>query len=285
MPMTKAPGDADEARRWRDRDEARNRARGDAQHRRLALGHPLGEHPGQCGNGGRELRDDHRHAGAAVGGNCGTRVEAEPAHPQQRGADQRQRQVVRRHRLLAVTDPLAEHQRADQARDTGVDVHDRAAGEIEHALGRPVAGRLPHHVRDRRVDKERPQAHEPQHRRELHAIGEGAGDQRGRDDRERHLERHVDRLGNREPEVRHADLPGVLLEQHAVEEQSVEAADERAAGHERQAVTGDHPEHCDQAGDREALHHRRQHVLLAHHAAVEEREAREWSSATPARWR
>ena len=29
----------------------------------------------------------------------------------------------------------------------------------------------------------------------------------------------------------------------------------------------------DEAGDREALHQRRQHVLLAHHAAVEEREA------------
>ena len=55
MPMTNAPRDADEARRRRDRDQARDGARGDPQHRRLALDHPLGEHPRQRGDGGGEL--------------------------------------------------------------------------------------------------------------------------------------------------------------------------------------------------------------------------------------
>jgi hypothetical protein len=73
--------------------------------------------------------------------------------------------------------------------------------------------------------------------------------------------------------VRHAYLPGFFLEQHAVEEQPVEAADERTARHERQTVAGDYPEHGDETRDREALHQRRQDVLLAHHAAVEQRES------------
>src|SRR5512137_642073 len=43
------------------------------------------------------------------------RVEAEPAHPQQRRADHRERQVVRGHRFPAVADPLAHQERADEA--------------------------------------------------------------------------------------------------------------------------------------------------------------------------
>src|SRR5215471_19167278 len=35
-----------------------------------------------------------------------------------------------------------------------------------------------HPVCDRRIDEDRPQADEPEHGRELHALGEGAGDQR-----------------------------------------------------------------------------------------------------------
>ena len=49
-------------------------------------------------------------------------------------------QVVRRHRLVAEADPLAEHEAADQAGDAGVDVHDRAAGEVEHAVAEQEAG-------------------------------------------------------------------------------------------------------------------------------------------------
>ena len=48
--------------------------------------------------------------------------------------------VVRRHRLLAVADALADQQAADQAGDAGVDVHHRAAGEVERALLEEEAG-------------------------------------------------------------------------------------------------------------------------------------------------
>ena len=42
--------------------------------------------------------------------------------------------------FLAVADALADHQRADEAGDAGVDVHDRAAGEVERAHLEAEAG-------------------------------------------------------------------------------------------------------------------------------------------------
>ena len=64
----------------------------------------------------------------------GADVEAEPADPQQRRADHHDRQVVRRHGRLAVADALAREERPDDAGDAGIDVHDRAAREVERAL-------------------------------------------------------------------------------------------------------------------------------------------------------
>ena len=69
-----------------------------------------------------------------------TGVEAEPAEPQHRGADHAHRQAVRSQRLLAVTYALAEHECADEARDTSVDMHDGAACEVESAHLPDVAG-------------------------------------------------------------------------------------------------------------------------------------------------
>ena len=102
---------------------------------------------------------------------------------------------------------------AHQARDTGVDVHHRAAREVERALLEQEAGvdvaaapasaacrhpdpPRPDHVRDREVGEGEPEDHEQQHRGELHAFGEGADDQAGRDGGERQLEAEVDKLGD-----------------------------------------------------------------------------------------
>ena len=96
--------------------------------------------PGQHRRGGGEQRVDEGQRGDAVGFEGGAGVEAEPAHPQQRGADHGQGQAVRRHRFLAVADALADHVGADQAGDAGVDVHHGAAGEVERALLPQPAG-------------------------------------------------------------------------------------------------------------------------------------------------
>ena len=123
-------------------------------------------------------------------------------------------QVVRRHRFLAVADALADHVSAHQAGDAGVDVHHRAAREVERALlPEPAAlrgfrgerrrildavgaGPEPDHVRDRQVGEREPERGEQQHRRELHALGERADDEADRDRRERRLEHDVQVLGN-----------------------------------------------------------------------------------------
>ena len=66
---------------------------------------------------------------------------------------------MRCHVLGAVAITLAEKQRANEARDTGIDVHHGAAGEIEHASAaeEPAA---PHPMRYGRIDQKQPEDHE-----------------------------------------------------------------------------------------------------------------------------
>ncbi len=98
---------ADEAGCRGDRHQAGHGARGTAQHRRLALADPLAEGPRQHGSGGSQQRVDEGQGGAAVGFQARAGVEAEPAEPQQRGADHGEGQAVRTDRLAAEADALA----------------------------------------------------------------------------------------------------------------------------------------------------------------------------------
>jgi len=284
----------DVAGRRRDRDEPGDRARRGAEHRRLAFVHRLAERPAEHRGRSRGERVHERERRRAIGLERRTRVEPEPADPQQRGTDHRQRQVVRRHRLAAIADPLADQERADEARDRGVDVHDGAAGEVERAP-LPDQARLgvhrvddvlagvgvrahpePHHVGDRRIAEREPQDHEQQHRREFDALGERADDQAAGDPGESRLERaehefgDVDLLAERR---RRREDAGRRIED-AVQEEPVEAAEERIALGEREAVAVQRPQHDDQRERHHHLHQHRQHVLAAHQAAVEERESR-----------
>src|SRR5207247_129128 len=125
-----------------------------------------------------------------VGLERAARVEAEPAEPQQPGAHHRHGQVVWLHRLVAVATPPAEHERAHERGHARRDVHDGAAGEVERAQPLEPAAVAPHPVREGVVHEGRPQHREEQEGRELLALGEGARDQRRRDDREHELEEH-----------------------------------------------------------------------------------------------
>jgi hypothetical protein len=71
----------------------------------------------------------HGERCAAVGFEVRSGVEAEPADPEQRGADHGHGQRVRSHQLLAVAGPLADQQRTDETGDAGVDVHHGAAAK------------------------------------------------------------------------------------------------------------------------------------------------------------
>jgi hypothetical protein len=85
--------------------------------------------------------------------------------------------------------------RRHQARHARVDVHHRAAREVERAVHEQPARGMPHPVRDGAVDQQRPERDEQHEGRELHAIGDRAGDQRGGDDREGHLEHREEAFG------------------------------------------------------------------------------------------
>ena len=81
---------------------------------------------------------------------------------------------------------------------------------------------------------------------------------------------HEHRFGDRA-------LAGVA-DVHALQEEARHAADigvHAAAVGEGERVADHHPQHGDEAGDGEALHDGGEHVLLAHHAAVEQRQARD----------
>ena len=241
------------------------------------MGEPLGEHPAQRSGSGSDLGHQHCHTGSAVGRSSGTGVEAEPAHPQHGRTHQGVTQVVWRHWRGWETFTLAEDQARDQTGHTGVDVHHGTASEVQHA---PVTQQrtrtAPDHVGNRCVDQGEPDAHEDQHRGELHTLGEGADDERRSDDGKGHLEGDEHRL--REQRRRAGDAG----RGHTRQEQLGQAAHKgvevddacfHTRGVERHAVAVDEPQDGDQAGNGEALHHHGKNVLGAHHAAVEQGQA------------
>ena len=125
-------------------------------------------------------------------------------------------------------------------------------------------------MRDRRIDENRPELDEPQHRRELHALGERSRDQGGCDDRERHLETDIDGLGNRRRErigIANAHLDITL------QEDTVEPADKWRAGAKSQAIGHGREQHSHETGNGEACHDRVGNVLPADHSAIEESQA------------
>ena len=160
-------------------------------------------------------------------------------------------------------------------------MHDSAAGEIQHfhprglvAGGEDAVG-SPDPVRDRRIDENRPQADEPEHGRELHPLGKRASNQRRRNDGERHLKADVHAFRNgRGERIGIADASLADVAQDILQEHPIQAPDERRASAKRHAVGKEREQNGDEAGDSKAGHHRVAHVLLAHHAAIEQSETR-----------
>ena len=174
--------------------------------------------------------------------------------------------------LLAVGRAPAEQDGDDEGRHARADVDDGAAGEVERAeLEQPAVDR-PDPVGQRGVDEDRPQDREQDEGAEALALGEGARDERRGDGREHQLEgREQDERDGRRVDRRrlHAD---------AVEHREVEAADQAPAvdvGAEGEGEADDDPHDRDEGQPEEAVHDRREHVLAADEAAVEERQARQ----------
>ena len=153
----------------------------------------------------------HTRAAVPSAARLGAGVEAEPAEPQQTGADHRERHVVRTHRDLAEAEALADDEGEDEPGHAGVDVDDGATGEVDRTtlatpsvtpnrrgqagLGTREEAAAPDHVGDREVGEGHPQAGEDEPGRELDAVGDGAADEGDGDDGEGQLEADERELG------------------------------------------------------------------------------------------
>ena len=129
---------------------------------------------------------------------------------------------------------------AHQARDTGVDVHHGAAGEVQRAHLEEEAFGAPDHARDRQVGEGEPEHHEDQHRRELGAFGEGADRQCSGDGREGRLEHDEHELRNH-----HAlrEGRGVGVGREAGHQEPARVTPPRTRAVEGEAVAVDDPQH------------------------------------------
>ena len=126
-------------------------------------------------------------------------------------------------RVAVGVEPGPDDDGKNQRGQSGGLMHDQSSRVITHAqVAENAAIRqksaTPHPMGDRRIDDQRPYRHEPHHGRELHALGEGAGDQGRGDDGEGQLEHDPEELGQ-------ARGQGVRrLDRDAAEEQGVKAA-------------------------------------------------------------
>ncbi|CAB4853590.1 unannotated protein [freshwater metagenome] len=211
--------------------------------------------------------------GEPVRGERRTGVEPDPTEPQDAGAEDRERQVVRRHRFLPVTAPHTDDQHHGECSGAGIDVDDSAAGEVERTAFEQPAGGAEHPVGDDRVDDDRPHADEDRVGTELQAVSRGPRDQRWGDDGEHHLVRHEQQRRDDQ-----CERPGVAGQRirfgNTLHPRKVEVADEPVLAAERQREADRRPEHADEPHREHVLHEHAEDVLAAHHAAIEERESR-----------
>ena len=211
---------------------------------------------------------------SAASGRAG--VEAGPSEPQDAGADHRQRQAVRRHRPFGIATPDTEDDHHRQRRGTGVDVHHRAAGEVERTHARRATrrrrpcGRSGAYTRTSQTEMKT--AYAENFRRSAVAPVINAGVMianviwNAQNSTNGMVEEREEVVGLRLAEQCGPDVlhPGEL-----------EVADEPSVAGvaERQAEDHGDPEHAEDAHREEVLHEHAEHVLAADHAPVEEGEA------------
>jgi hypothetical protein len=210
------------------------------------------------------------------------RVEAEPAEPEQTGAEEDERRVVRNVRALLESDATTEHEGEGQGGGTGVDVNRGSTGEVDgtdpedilQAVRDPAAvgeaavigeAEVEDPAGDREVDDGRPDTGEHHPAAELGAVGDGARDEGDRDDGEGRLEGH-------EGERRVGRALGRFEEAVQAERRTVDSpGEQRSLGtREGDGVAVQNPQDADEAHRAEAQHHHADDALGLDEATVEE---------------
>lgn len=174
-----APG-GDEAGAGGDDDEAGDGTGAEANGGPLALEAEIEEDPGETAHRGGQVGVEAGDDGADVHGEGGAAVEAEPADPEEDGADDDVGDVVRppgHAGVVAVAGALAEHEGVGEGGGAGGDVDGAAAGEVEGAqLVEPAVG-VPGPVGDGVVDDGGPDEEEDERGKDATAVSDGADGQ------------------------------------------------------------------------------------------------------------
>ena len=208
------------------------------------------------------MRGDDRENRTRTCAQSRSTVEAEPADPQETGADDSHRQIEGGEILFAVALSGPHHERRKETCDACIDMHDGAAREIENAHGREETA-APDPMGRRDIDEEQPEDREQEKCRKPEAIGHGACHERAGDHRECHLIGGEEEFGNglrERADGFHPD-PG--------EEGSPELPDPCAVAMETERVTEGEPKDRDDCGRGKALGHGCEHVFLADHTRIE----------------
>lgn len=141
--------------------------------------HP--EHPRDSADAGGEVGDDARLGGAQAGGEGAAAVEAEPAEPEEDGAQDDVADVVGlvRQALGAVSAALSDEDRDGERGGAGGDVHGRSSGEVEAAHDeRPALG-IPCPARDWVVHDGAPDEDEDDEGTEVRAFSDSTDGEDG----------------------------------------------------------------------------------------------------------
>lgn len=172
----------DEAGAGSDGDQAGDGTAAEADRAPLPLQPVVEQAPGQATDRGGDVRHDAGHDGTHVGRQGAAAVEAEPADPEEDGAQDDVGDVVGAVRQpvdLVVAGTLAEHERVGEGSSARADVNRGTTGEVEAAhLERPAVG-IPGPVRDRVVHDGRPDEDENDAGKHAAAIGSGTDGESG----------------------------------------------------------------------------------------------------------
>ena len=130
-------------------------------------------------------------------------------------------------------------------------MNDDSAGEVFNAHHRQDAVWMPRPVRQRRVDENRKQRHEHEESRKMNAFCKRPGNQRGRDNREFHLEQSVKNQRNRQRQPANSVRADSNAFKH--EKRSRVADDSVKVRPEREAERNDNPQDADKSNANDAL--------------------------------
>lgn len=258
-----------EARCGGDADEAGYDAGHEADGGDFLMDEFIQDRPDEAGGAGSDARIGQRLRHHSGGREACAGVEAEPAEPEEAGAEADIGDIVRTNGCCAEVFPFSDEDGCGESGEAGRYMNDGAAGEVQRAHIADEAAYAPDHVAHRVIHEGAPQQDEEAVCGETRPFHDAAGNDGRRQDGEGHLE-------HAEQDV--WDGGGVIrvgFHTYAIEEGPVQIPDDAAhIRAEGQRISEKEPLHGEDGQADEGHHHRIQRVFAAYEAAIEKAERR-----------